>query len=727
MITSIKGIAYKFLKGNKLILFSSIIAIFISTILIIGMFNFADKSSENFQENIRSQYGIQDMLVGYESDSNKSLTKQIEDKIKNISGVKDVERILISNFDGGMVVGSTNGYMTKSRYGYSRDLNDNNVVITDFIKNRDGLVIGDSININGELFEIKEIIEGNVDLKIINIDKLREFSGNIDGGTYSLLKTNSDNRIIATELKNIDKDFRVEIIDEYEELKDAEISLKIYISFLGFLILLIGSLFINSNMQNLLYKYKEQFALLRAIGASGKDAFKILFIQSSIINILGVSIAVMVSCMLRIFNIYSTIIALLIFIILEVLTIVSPMKGLKVVPLNTYRENELSIFNPGTLRKKIGTYLAIGSILIIILTSISKENNNFIYAFIASIVLVIAFILLLPFLLNSIIDRFWGNIAKIISSKRRNYICILIITITTIISVFGASFLSILNRNEIKYLKNLYPKDITVHFSENGVGEEVYNKIKSIENINYSALYIDYVPMIKNNEVLDFNMSFNSTLKEDEVILSKEIAEKYRINKGDILSVRKESYENYGVAIDNGKMQTQSSNYEVAKVKVINIVSELDENTFYYDGMMNINILEQLREYKEPVCIYIETNDIESVKLELKEIQKEYPEIYYGVYKEELQRNKNEVNKRWGIFKISILAMILSTFFGIYNMIIDYIYSRKCELQTLRALGVTRMRLVINIINLLIVYFTIGISCGSILGALISGILNYNA
>ncbi len=335
---------------------------------------------------------------------------------------------------------------------------------------------------------------------------------------------------------------------------------------------------------------------------------------------------------------------------------------------------------------------------------------------------------MLPFLLNSIIDKFFCHIAKIISSKRRNYICILIIAITTIISVFGTSFLSIININDMNYLRNLYPKDITVDFSllENGKGEEVYNRIESIENISCSALYIDYVPIMKDNEVLGFTVSFNSTIKEDEVILSKEIAEKYRINKGDILSITKGVYENYEDTIDNDEIPIESSSYEVAKVKVINIVNELDENSFYYNGIMNINILHQLRNHTDPTCVYIETNDIESTKLELNEIQKEYPEINYGVYKEEFKRNNDEMNKRWRVFKVSIFAMIISTFFGVYNMIIDYLYSRKYELQTLRALGVTRKRLVINIINILLVYFTIGIFCGSILGVLISVILKCN-
>lgn len=142
MITSIKGIAYKFLRGNKVILFSSIIAIFISTTLIIGMFNFADKSSKNFKEDIISKYGVQDILVGYETYSDKSISKELENIIRKIEGVNDVERILIANFNDGMVIGSINGYMTKMRYKYSKDLKGNEVAITTKIKEEQGLEIG---------------------------------------------------------------------------------------------------------------------------------------------------------------------------------------------------------------------------------------------------------------------------------------------------------------------------------------------------------------------------------------------------------------------------------------------------------------------------------------------------------------------------------------------------------------------------------------------------------
>lgn len=614
MITSIKGIAYKFLKSNKIILLTSIIAIFISTTLIIGMYSFVEKSYKNLQEDIISKYGIQDISVGYETYMSKSLSKE--------------------------------------------------------------------------------------------------------------------------ELKKIDKDFRVEIVEEYEELKNSKLSLSVFVGFFGFLILLISSLFINSNMQNLLYKYKDQFALLRSIGASGKNIFQLLFIQSTIINFIGVATSIIFSLGIGIINTYGLITAIIIFLILELFTILSPIKGLKVMPLNSFRENELSSFKLSKWRKNLGIALGIASIFIIIVSVVSNRGeNDFICVFVASIVLVISFVMTLPFMLNRIMDKLLGGIGKIISSKRRNYLCVLIITVTTIIAVFGNSFLGIINRNSRLYLKALYPKDITVQVQllEKGEGEEVYSKIEDIENTKCTAHYIDYVSIVRENDhsvsrennILGFNMRFDNTVREDEVILLKEIADRYRINKGDVLSVRKSSLREGEKVVSQVGIPVAIFDIEVAKVKVKDIVEKVEGTGFYYEGIMNIKILEELNGHKDPTNVYIETDYIDEVKSELKELRKEYPEIYFGTYAEELRKDQQEMDKRWGIFKLAIAAMTISTFFGVYNMIVDYLYSRKEELSTLRDLGLTKRRLTGNIGYMLIVYFIIGIISGSILGILISTLLSF--
>lgn len=601
MISSFKGISYKFLCGNKRMVLSSIITILISTILIIGMFNFADESLRHFSEDIVKKYEIQS--------TSQSLRKSIEEKIKNI-----------------------------------------------------------------------------------------------------------------------DDDLKVGLLEDYKEFKKEKISIDGFISFFSFLILLISSLFINSNMQSILYEYKEQFSVLRSLGASGRDIFKVLFIQSTIINLTGISIAFTISWMAKITNMYLVTIVITIFVVLEILTILSPIKGLKIMPINSFRDNELSQFKLSKSRRNIGALIGGTSIISIILNVSLKHNmNSFIYTVISSITLIIAFLMILPFVLEKFMSKVLSSISKLISSSRRNYLSILIITVTTIIVVFGSSFFQIINKNSISYLKKLYPKDITVQTSllNEGMGEEVYKKIKSIDGISYTAEYIDYVPMVKDREVLDFQISFNSDIEEGKVILLKEIAQKYGINKGDKLSIRRSSYEDK-INTYNRESFEINFNEEVGKVTVEKVIDRLDEKSFYYNGVMNIKLLEKLNKFNDPTNIYIETDNLGEVKLKLQELKNEYKykEINYGTYKEALEKDKSDMDKRWKILRVSLFTMIIITILGVYNMIIDYLYSRKEEIEILRELGVTRIRISMNITYMLIVYFAIGILNGGILGIIISKVLS---
>lgn len=722
MITNISGISRKFLKGNKIILFSSIMAILISTSLIIGMFNFAVKSGENFKKDIISKFGIQDILVGYEMDSNKELTKDLENKIRKIQGVEDIERIYISGYENGMIIGSSNNYMTKSRYKYSEDINTKEAVISSALKEKLSLEKGEIIDINNEEFTVKEIINVDIDITIINIDKLREIDGVKDGGTYGLLKTKGDNTIISNELKELDKDFRVEIIEEYDYYKKSQENIIGFITVFGVLILLVSSLFINSNLQNLLYRYKDQFALLRAIGGKGKDIFKILFIQGTVINGIGVTLAIIISLILKFKLIYSLLIALVIFIILEILTIVAPLKGLKVMPLQSFRANEISDFNPKRYRKLMG--LAIGALVILQYIIVFKNKNgddHFITVLISNIGLVIAFVMLMPFYINRILQVLLTKVGKLISCNRRNYLCTLIVSIAVIISVFGSGFFMVLEKNNREYLKKAYPKDITVYPQGNNIQSEILvNDIKNIKNTQCTYNYIDYVPIVKDREILDFNMKFNKELQKDEVIISSKIAEKYKIKEGDNLSIRKVEYPKKGILLVNGKIPEVNFKTELGRVKVIKINDKLPQLEFSYDGILHEDYMDLLYQYKEPTSIYIETDNIDQTKSELRELKKQYPTMRYGIYQEELAKDTEVMKNIWGVFMISIIAMIASTILGIYNMILDYLNYRRDEMSTLRALGLRKNKLNISIAQMIGVFIIVATVLGGGIGLIMT-------
>src|SRR5690625_1835012 len=68
-----------------------------------------------------------------------------------------------------------------------------------------------------------------------------------------------------------------------------------YIIVLAVLVIIMTSLFIISNFDLFLYKYKHELAILRSIGASRWQVFKIVLIQSLFIHLLGVIFAIIFS------------------------------------------------------------------------------------------------------------------------------------------------------------------------------------------------------------------------------------------------------------------------------------------------------------------------------------------------------------------------------------------------------------------------------------------------
>lgn len=573
MITSVKEISYKFLKGNKIIFGSSIIAIFISTLLIIGMFEFSDKSIKKFKGEMQNKYGIE----------------------------------------------------------------------------------------------------------------------------YKLLENE----------KSLDN----EVNNEIERINEAQLSLEIYIAFLGILILMISSLFINSNMQNFFYKYKKQLEILRSFGLGSKESFKILLFQNTTINFIGIILGLIGSCFFKMLNWYSVLIGIIIFILLEAFTIIIPIRGLKILPFKKDEQNTTYRLKRMRKRTRNGILLGISGIILVLLIILDKKSSEaFIGMFVGGLIILISFIMILPSILNSFIKKVLTKIGNIIASPRRNYLCILIITISMIICVLGSDFLFIVNKNNREYLKKLYPKDITVKMNllKNDEIEEAYEKIKSIKNISCIPNYIEQGSIEKNNKIIDFSIKFDSTVEVGEVVLLKEIADKYRINKGEVLKLRKN--------ILGNKEKTILDEEEIKNVKVKDITEDLEGHSFYYDAVMNIGLLNWISEYKNLINVYIETDDIEGTKLELKKIQKEYPEISYGIYEEELKRDSEELEKRWEMFKIAIISITISTMIGVCNMVIDYIYSRKEEIEILRKLGVTKKRVIFSIGEMLLVYFIIGGTFGFIIG-----------
>ncbi|WP_041706765.1 hypothetical protein [Ruminiclostridium cellulolyticum] len=136
MVSSLKGIALKFVKSNKFIVLSSIFSILISVSLLITLFTFINSAENSLRNDVIKTYGEMDLSVGYNGDSVKKIDSLMVEKISSLKNVKTVSKVLIGRLQVGKKqklgvysVGVDNDKLSKSRYHFVKDIFSNEVIL----------------------------------------------------------------------------------------------------------------------------------------------------------------------------------------------------------------------------------------------------------------------------------------------------------------------------------------------------------------------------------------------------------------------------------------------------------------------------------------------------------------------------------------------------------------------------------------------------------------------
>ncbi|WP_255256470.1 ABC transporter permease [Bacillus cereus] len=211
-----------------------------------------------------------------------------------------VTRLKVDSLNTNMyTVGVQNDVLTKSKYHFNENIESNEVIINKELAQVLKVRIGDSILIENKQYKIKELLTDldatgmPPDIIMLSKDTVQRLmqeknSKNIEA-TYVLIKMkeNEDVLTLANQIREIDSDLRIDITEEDEFLKSNLASLNIFMIILSVLMLVVTSLMIISNFELFLYKYKNQISIMRSIGATTKQIFKVVLFQCSLINIIG--------------------------------------------------------------------------------------------------------------------------------------------------------------------------------------------------------------------------------------------------------------------------------------------------------------------------------------------------------------------------------------------------------------------------------------------------------
>lgn len=751
MINKLGNISCKFIKSNKSITISCITAIALSIFLIASLMNFAINSEKNLKNETKEAFGDFEYQIGYDSDSAKIIDDDFIDKVKNINGVSEISEALVNNIDISGIsiysVGVENDKLSKSKYKYSTDIKPNNIIINNVLADSLKLNIGDELNISGhkkivqDIFDDKTNASSPIEMLLVNREELKEILSVSKEADFLMIRSNDDSEISQV-LSSIDSELRVESFEQNDFVVQNVNTLKYFVIFLGILVFLICGIFIVSNLQQYIYKYTDQFAIIKAIGGNCTQVFKILLIQTLLMNVMGVCLGILatfisVKIYLKQFKFCTPqvlLISLIGFIIIQVVLFIPGIKTSRILPIKAIQNNERNKDKfPKCLYKFSYASIIIGLLLFLYYTFFDNKSTSLFQSIISFALIVIGTFMLFRLNLMKILvylDKIFSFVFGIVGSVamktlqtqiKKSSLIIFSITITMIITFVGSNFTKSLIKNNEKYYKSEYLTDIVLtsnnemDFDE---AQELFKIVNSCDDVCASMIFDGYV-----TSYLDKNIQYSlanleglknqGIIKEfnghgkNKIVISKEFAKNSNINIGDEIFLLSPQFNK-----NNDLNITNESNISQYKLKV-EIVDICENNvTNYSDILADFSNKELINSETTMLKkIYINTQK-DYINKCIKQIKSSFKSVRCTVLSEVLDESNKAIEKRWSYFKIALILIIATTIFGAINSLKNNFNTRRKEYAILRCMKFTES----NLRKMLLLQVTVFLLLGEILG-----------
>ncbi|TCZ78271.1 FtsX-like permease family protein [Paenibacillus albiflavus] len=777
MIKSINGLAIGFFKTNKFISFVSIFSVLISVSLIITMAVFSANAKQSIENEVKKMFGNMDLMVGYNLDQNKVVDKRLLTQITSLQNDLQISSVLLTHLRidrlSSLVytIGIDNDSLAKSRYHFSSDIAANELILNAGLAQALKVQVSESIQIENRPFVVKEVIpdldasgatSDFIVLSRFDVKEIMKANSHIENqeATYLLIKAkdNADLPLLIDHIRDIDTELRIDVAQENEFLVSNLSSLRVFITVAMILILIVTSLIIISNYEVVLYKSRNQFAIMRSIGATTHQLFRMVLFQCSIINFVGGVLGYLLAFLSHRFlqvgieKIYSfptgamnfnhmtaTIVMLICMIVIEAFMLIPAYNSSKVLPIRIMQENEKTDFSYGKKIPKLGKFMLVGgAIFLVFAVLINGTGPRLLCGLIGIVLLMIGIMRLFPHYLTltltsmlPIIKRLFGKIPYIATKNvlpqvKRNTFIILIISFLMIITVFGSAFLKTIEQTNEQYLKKEYSTEIVV---KNRVGQgsgidssDLRKEISKIPNVVVSTLSnTSQLAIVQGDKFIDLNYTLVDLRQMEKQGLVPPV------NDADMKSiiVTEEVSKHYGLAIGDQIVLALYSFTErkwipVDKVSVAAIMEKIPGNGIFMDWSNNTFVDEYIRFDKA----YIQTTDTKQTLVQLEELLSRYPELQISTLEKSLEESQQLFYQRWSIFIALVIVILLSVMFGVFNTLMNNINSKRKEFAILRTLLVTKKGIMQFILTQIMLYILIGCVSGVTIGLLLSYSLN---
>jgi len=773
---SLKGLAFRLFRTNKFIVFSSILSIAIAAMLTLSMVLFSFNAQSTLKHELKQMYGDMDLSVGFNIDQSKVVSPSLTERISKNKNVEQLSRVSITHVTLDKIKSSTytagveNSDLAKSRYHFKQFLNDDSIAMNKALAKTLHAKVGDKVSIQGHSFTLIEIINDldatgiAPDMILMNQKTAKEYNRLNDyvhaDATYLLIKAKKGTNVLtlSNQIKSYDKDLRIDIAEQDPFVKSNLQSLQVFVIVLSFLVLIVTSLLIISNFELLLYKMKNQFAIMRSLGATTKQISQLIFTQSIIINFSGICIGLLgtflsqkyvYAWMGKFFKISSSptqfhlgialIISLCSFIIIQLFLLIPSYRSAKILPLKVMQKNERLDFGYSKARVILFKILIGVSLFLIIASQVLPTRGEYGVFFLlsAAVLVLLAFFIIFPVWLPKILEgllpfgqkifgrEYYIAIKNLIPQIKKNTLIVLTISSLMIIAVFGSVTLRTIQVNEQERLKNDFRTPIVVNTRLSNT------KIDSRELTNV----VEKLPDVKSVSNFSTQGSAELQVKGKHIDMDYAVVDLQRLQAQGLMSQLKKKPADNSLIISErfAKQNDLKVGQNVQVGEFSNATQAVEPKGSYKVTAIEKKMIDSADAYVDWnngrlmavdfYSLYVDSAHIKDAVNELEGIKSQFPEIKISNYEQSVKQATSMFYQRWGIFIVIIATLVVCTMVGVFNSLANNIYSKRKEYAVLRTMGVKPKGIRNIVLSQVTTYIIIGLIIGIVLGIILTYIL----
>ncbi|QDZ84673.1 FtsX-like permease family protein [Priestia megaterium] len=773
---SLKGLAFRLFRANKFIVFSSILSIAIAAMLTLSMVLFSFNAQSTLQHELKQMYGDMDLSVGFDINQSKVVSPSLTERIVKNKNVEQLSRVSITHVTLDKInssiytAGVENSDLAKSRYHFKQFLNDDSIAMNKALAKTLHAKVGDKVSIQGHSFTLVELINDldstgiAPDMILMNQKKAKEYNRLNEhvhaDATYLLIKAKKGTNVLtlSNQIKSYDKDLRIDVAEQDPFVKNNLQSLQVFVIVLSFLVLIVTSLLIISNFELLLYKMKNQFAIMRSLGATTKQISQLIFTQSIIINFSGICIGLLgtflsqkyvYTWMGKFFKISSSptqfhlgialIIALCSFIIIQLFLLIPSYRSAKILPLKVMQKNERLDFGYSKARVILFKILIGVSVFLLIASQVLPTRGEYgvFFLLIAAIFALLSFFIIFPVWLPKILEgllpfgqkifgrKYYIAIKNLIPQVKKNTLIVLTISSLMIIAVFGSVTLRTIQVNEQESLKNDFRTPIVVNTRLSNT------KIDSRELTNV----VEKLPDVKSVSNFSTQGSAELQVKGKHIDMDYAVVDLQRLQAQGLMSQLKKKPADNSLIISErfAKQNDLKVGQNVQVGEFSNATQAVEPKGSYKVTAIEKKMIDSADAYVDWnngrlmavdfYSLYVDSAHIKDAVNELEGIKSQFPEIKISNYEQSVKQATSMFYQRWGIFIVVIATLVVCTMVGIFNSLANNIYSKRKEYAVLRTMGVKPKGIRNIVLSQVTTYIIIGLIIGIVLGIILTYIL----